>query len=197
MPAIFIKRKCLLPIVLSSGFLFQGCALFSTEPPIKESAPAVKLAVSQVDRGVMVFLPDDVLFDTGAATLNLNKFGPHLDRLAPLLINKTNADVVLEGHTDNVGTAVFNQTLSERRAAAVRDALLSRGVPPIRMAIAGFGMDRPIAPNDTEAGRQLNRRVEIILLGETVENIKRGEPDNAFEEAFERLKQKLAPILQK
>lgn len=59
------------------------------------------------------------------------------------------------------------------------------------MKVVGLGLSQPLAPNDTETGRKLNRRVELILLGERLENLKRGEPDNAFEEAFDRLKRLL------
>ncbi|MCB4361055.1 OmpA family protein [Quatrionicoccus australiensis] len=170
---------------MAAILLLAACA--TTPPP----APRVTLAVAQVERGVMVWLPDSVLFEFGKSALDLNAAGPYLDRVAQLLKEKSTSDILLEGHTDNIGNAAANLTLSQRRADVVRDALLVRGVPEARMKVVGLGLSQPLAPNDTETGRKLNRRVELILLGERLENLKRGEPDNAFEEAFDRLKRLL------
>jgi len=165
-------------------FGLAGCA---TQAP----APRVTLAIAQTERGVMVWLPDNVLFEFGKSSLNTLEAGPYLDRVAQLLKEKTSVDIELDGHTDNVGSAGFNQSLSERRAGVVRDALTQRGVPEARMKIVGMGLSKPLAPNDTETGRKLNRRVEIILLDETVGNLSQGEPEGAFEQAFDRLKRLL------
>jgi len=172
--------------LIALALFVGGCAT----PPAK--SPSVTLAVAQVDRGVMVWLPDTVLFEFGKSMLDLNEAGPYLDRVAQLLRDKSGSDVLLEGHTDNVGSESYNRTLSERRAEVVRQALLARGVPEARAKAAGLGMSQPLAPNDTETGRRLNRRVEIIMLGEKLENLTRGEPDNAFEQAVDRLKRLLA-----
>ena len=75
--------------------------------------------------------------------------------------------IVIEGFTDDRGPRETNQQLSERRAAAVRDALVQESVEPERIAVHGYGAAYPVASNDDPAGRQLNRRVEI-LIGETV-----------------------------
>jgi len=180
-----LKRFLLAAIISAvASFLATGCAT----PPVE---PGVTLAVAQVDRGVMVWLPDSVMFEFGKSSLNHGEAAPYLDRVARLLRDKSAADVLLEGHTDNVGSEAFNQPLSERRANAVRDALLERGVATARVRAAGLGFSRPLAPNDTETGRRLNRRVEIILLGEKLENLTRGEPANAFEQAFDRVKRVL------
>jgi OOP family OmpA-OmpF porin len=71
--------------------------------------------------------------------------------------------VTVEGHTDSLGSEAYNQRLSERRAQSVRDALIDAGVAPSRIATVGFGESKPIASNDTEEGRQENRRVDMIL----------------------------------
>lgn len=185
MPISSLRRRFSVFAALIGLLLVGGCAT-APLPPAK-----VTLAVAQTDRGVMVWLPDTVLFEFGKASLDLAEAAPYLDRVAELLRNKTSADLLLEGHTDNVGAAAFNQALSQRRADAVRDALLARAVPQARMKSLGVGLSKPLAPNDTETGRKLNRRVEIILLGEKLENLVRGEPDNAFEQAFDRLKRLL------
>jgi OOP family OmpA-OmpF porin len=73
--------------------------------------------------------------------------------------------IVITGHTDSTGSAAYNQKLSERRAAAVRDYLISRGVNPALLTSIGAGEDQPIADNSTKEGRQMNRRVEIDIEG--------------------------------
>ena len=74
----------------------------------------------------------------------------------------------IEGHTDSVGTNEFNQQLSEKRANAVRDYLIGQSVPPDSVTAVGLGKDQPVASNDTAQGRQLNRRVEIIVAGDII-----------------------------
>lgn len=121
-----------------------------------------ELEAKQTDRGLVLTLTD-VLFDTDDADL---KPGAEetLDRIAQFLISEqTDKSIVVEGHTDSTGTAEYNQSLSQRRAAAVRDALVTRGVEPERIRAEGKGEAYPVATNDTAAGRQQNRRVEIIV----------------------------------
>jgi outer membrane protein OmpA-like peptidoglycan-associated protein len=148
----------------------------------------IKLPIAQIDRGVAIWLPSQVMFDFGKASFNEAEAAPYLDKVARLLREKTQKTVALEGHTDNVGSGEFNQALSTRRAESVRDAMLARGVPAERMQVAGFGLARPVAPNDTEVGRAVNRRVEVVVLDEKIENITRDEPANSFESAFDKLK---------
>jgi outer membrane protein OmpA-like peptidoglycan-associated protein len=143
-------------------------------PPAPVTAPAFKLAMSQTDRGVMIWLPDNVLFEFGKSDLSTDA-GPYMDKVARILNDKTDHQLILEGHTDNVGAANLNQALSEKRANA-------------RLRTEGLGLRKPLAPNDTEAGRKLNRRVELIVLDETVAHLMRDEPANSFEDAFARLK---------
>ena len=71
--------------------------------------------------------------------------------------------VVIEGHTDNIGTAEYNKKLSQRRAEAVKQYMVEKGIDANRITAEGFGFDRPIASNDTEEGRQKNRRVEAAV----------------------------------
>ncbi|WP_461487426.1 OmpA family protein, partial [Pedobacter sp.] len=68
------------------------------------------------------------------------------------------------GHTDNIGTAAVNQTISEKRAAAVKTYAVSQGVPASRLVTVGKGFSEPVASNDTEEGRAANRRVEIVIV---------------------------------
>jgi outer membrane protein OmpA-like peptidoglycan-associated protein len=114
-------------------------------------------------RGLIVNL-SDVLFDTGQATL---KSGARekLSKLAGILLAYPGGyQVEVEGHTDSVGTEQSNLKLSQGRADSVHDYLLESGVKPDRInAGRGFGESAPVATNDTAAGRQVNRRVEIII----------------------------------
>jgi outer membrane protein OmpA-like peptidoglycan-associated protein len=119
------------------------------------------LQAKQTDRGVVVTL-GDVLFDTGQATLKPGA-GLSLDRLATFMKSRPQTKIVIEGHTDSVGSDAYNDVLSQRRADAVANALLSRGVPGEDVRAIGRGKSYPVATNDTPAGRQQNRRVEIIF----------------------------------
>ncbi len=125
-------------------------------------AELAKLAETRTsERGFIVTLPG-LFFDSGKSTLKAgarNALGKIADQL------RANADVriAIEGHTDSVGTEALNQTLSDKRAAAVRDYLVSRGLPADRMTTTGLGETAPVATNDTAAGRQQNRRVELII----------------------------------
>jgi outer membrane protein OmpA-like peptidoglycan-associated protein len=87
-----------------------------------------------------------------------------IDKLSDFLEKHPDRNVLIEGHTDNVGKADFNMFLSQRRADAVRTALLERGVSAGRITTKGYGESYPVAGNKTAAGRQQNRRVEIVVL---------------------------------
>jgi outer membrane protein OmpA-like peptidoglycan-associated protein len=119
------------------------------------------LKAKQTQRGPVVTL-SDVLFDTGAATLKPGA-DLSLDRLASYLKAHPQTKVLIEGHTDSRGSDEYNDALSERRADAVAKALTTRGVSPDALDTAGRGKAYPVASNDTPAGRQQNRRVEIIF----------------------------------
>ena len=119
------------------------------------------LQAQQTNRGMVLTL-GDVLFDTGTATLKAGA-GERIDRLAAFLNENANTRVMIEGHTDSRGSETYNEQLSRRRAQAVADALLTRGIPSSRFEIIGRGEEVPVASNDTDSGRQQNRRVEIVF----------------------------------
>ncbi len=104
---------------------------------------------------------DGVNFDFNSATIRPES-KPLLDQVADLLKAKSAWSITLEGHTDNIGGAAFNKTLSEQRAAAVKAYLASAGVDAARLNAVGFGFDKPVASNNGEGGRSQNRRVEIV-----------------------------------
>lgn len=180
-------------LLLSLALALTGCATPPppAPPPRAVEAPTSRgpiLQIEQLDRGVQIVLPSVVLFDVNKATFNLSEAGPYLDRVARLLTTKTQKAVAVEGHTDSDGSAQLNDSLSKARAAAVAEALLARGVQTARISTAGYSFNRPVASNSTEAGKRLNRRVEIIVLDEKVAALTAGEPAGSFESAFARLK---------
>jgi len=124
----------------------------------------LELQARETERGLLVTL-GDVLFATGRAEL-LPVAMPRLDKLAAFLNQFPEKTLVIEGHTDSVGGERYNQELSERRAEAVRAALAARGVNPSRMAASGCGKAFPVASNGTPEGRQMNRRVEVVVSDE-------------------------------
>jgi OOP family OmpA-OmpF porin len=103
---------------------------------------------------------DNVLFDFDKTAVKPDG-AKILDRLIVFLKENSDKRVDLEGHTDSVGTDQYNQNLSERRAASVKDYLTTRGVAASRITTKGFGESKPIADNKTADGRAKNRRVEI------------------------------------
>ena len=120
-----------------------------------------ELQAKQTDRGMVLTL-GDVLFDTSAATLKPGA-GAVLDRVAGFLKENSGTKVMIEGHTDARGSEAYNQALSERRAQAVADALAFRGIDRGRVEAVGRGKSLPVASNETAAGQQQNRRVELIF----------------------------------
>jgi len=119
------------------------------------------LKAKQTDRGTVVTL-GDVLFDTAGATLKPGA-DLSLDRLAGYLRAHPDTRLRIEGHTDSRGSDEYNDALSQRRADAVARALERRGVPADSLEALGRGKSYPVATNDTPAGRQQNRRVEIVF----------------------------------
>ncbi len=117
-------------------------------------------------RGLIVDMPD-VLFDTGKYTLKPGA-RERLAKVAGILLAYPGLQVQVEGHTDNVGSDEYNQTLSEQRAGSVRDYLTQQGVSRDSISAAGFGKTQPVASNDSAAGRQQNRRVDLVVSGEAI-----------------------------
>lgn len=128
-----------------------------------------ELDATQTPEGSLVTLPEGVLFDFDSAELK-PEASATLDRLAEAIVLAAERRVTIRGHTDARGTDAYNADLSTRRANAVRDYLVARhSVDPARLDAVGFGETQPIAPNeapdgsDDPAGRERNRRVEVIL----------------------------------
>ena len=121
------------------------------------------LKATPTPRGIVMTL-GDVLFDTGHAELKSGA-GRKLDQLAQFLMEHPERKLQVDGFTDSVGSDAYNEDLSQRRADAVKTALVSRGVDASRIGTMGYGKAYPVASNDESGGRQLNRRVEVIIGG--------------------------------
>ena len=125
-----------------------------------------ELKAKQTEKGIVLTL-GDILFETGKA--NLMPGAMHsIDILADFLRKYPKRNVLIEGFTDSTGTETYNLGLSQQRADAVRDSLRASGIATERITTKGYGKQFPVASNKTPAGRQQNRRVEIIILDEGV-----------------------------
>lgn len=119
------------------------------------------LQAKQTDRGLVLTL-GDVLFETGKADLRAGALR-NVYPLVTFLQKYPERQAMIEGHTDSMGSESYNLELSQRRADAVRDFLMQNGVKSSQITTRGYGKTSPVASNDTAAGRQQNRRVEIII----------------------------------
>ncbi len=123
-----------------------------------------ELQAVKSERGLVITL-GDVLFDTNKSDLRSGALFT-IDKLVAFLTEYPDRKVMIEGFTDSRGAEDYNQRLSERRALAVRDALVSKGIDADRIVTRGYGESFPVASNDTAEGRQRNRRVEVIISDE-------------------------------
>ena len=131
------------------------------------------LPTRETPRGLVVNM-QDVLFDTGKYTLK-QPAELALAKISGIVLSHPGLSLQIEGYTDSTGTAELNQKLSEQRANSVRDFLMKQGLGTDSMAAVGYGTNYPVAPNDTAAGRQQNRRVELVVSGEVI-GVKIGTP---------------------
>lgn len=144
------------------GYLFHS-ENFSLEEGFPEEPYILEVLLKPVSVGE-VFTLRNIFFESGSAEL-LPESETELGKLLKLLTENTGMRISINGHTDNVGSDTDNQKLSEARAAAVRSYLETNGIDGKRMESRGFGESRPVGDNETEAGRALNRRTEIEVLG--------------------------------
>jgi len=134
------------------------------------------LVTRDTARGLIATMPD-VLFETNSFALR-PAARERLAKVAGILLAYPDLRLEVDGHTDSVGSDVYNQQLSEKRAASVRDYLAQQGIPIGSVVVMGFGKTQPIASNATSAGRQQNRRVELVVSGEVI-GTKIGADDSA------------------
>ena len=128
------------------------------EPVVEEPKPTVQEVVEQINKSFKA----DALFDFDSAKIRPDAI-PVLDKAVEWLNEFPTVKGVIEGHTDNRGSEQYNQGLSERRAKAVYDYLIDKGINKFRLSYKGYGESRPVATNETDEGRQLNRRIVLVL----------------------------------
>ncbi|MBK9982503.1 MAG: OmpA family protein [Saprospiraceae bacterium] len=119
--------------------------------------------VERVGEGILITFDSGILFDTDKYSLK-SSTQENLKQLAPILLKYDDTNLKILGHTDNTGTDAYNKTLSDHRADAVNNFLVVQGVEGSRMTTTGYGESDPLATNDTEVGRTLNRRVEVVIV---------------------------------
>jgi outer membrane protein OmpA-like peptidoglycan-associated protein len=124
------------------------------------------LETRETARGLIVNI-SDVLFDFNKYTLKPGA-REKMAKVSGILLAYPGLKIQVEGHTDSIGSDQYNQKLSEQRAYSVRDYVVAQGVPPANVTAVGFGKANPVASNDTAAGRQQNRRVELVVSGEAI-----------------------------
>jgi outer membrane protein OmpA-like peptidoglycan-associated protein len=147
--------------VKAEGYLFHSENL--NIPPTttyREVEKDIKLKKLEVGSTIVL---NNIFFDFDKSTLRTESY-PELERLLKLLNDYPTLKIEISGHTDNKGSASYNKTLSENRAKAVVDYLTGKDINKSRLTYVGFGFDKPIATNDTDEGRQLNRRTEFKIL---------------------------------
>jgi outer membrane protein OmpA-like peptidoglycan-associated protein len=132
------------------------------EAELRAQLQATGVSVTRDGQYIVLNMPSNITFATDQDQINPAVY-PVLDSVAVVLNKYPRTLLDIDGHTDDTGSAQYNQALSERRAVSVAQYLNGRAVDPRRLLVVGFGEARPIAPNDSEAGRAMNRRVEIRI----------------------------------
>jgi outer membrane protein OmpA-like peptidoglycan-associated protein len=135
----------------------------ANEDAARAQAELEALKATPTPRGLVLTL-GDVMFDTGRSELKSGGMRK-IDQLAQFLAEHPDRRVEIDGFTDSVGSDAYNEELSQRRADAVKAALVSRNVDPARISTEGYGKAYPVASNSDSGGRQLNRRVEVVIGG--------------------------------
>jgi outer membrane protein OmpA-like peptidoglycan-associated protein len=148
--------------VRQEGYLFHS-ENFDLPADAVYSEVVKDIPMKKLEVGVVIVL-SNIFFDTGKATLRPESTA-ELERLQKLLTEQPTIKLEMSGHTDNVGKPLANKDLSQRRAQAVVTYLTQHGIATDRLIAAGYGDTRPVAPNTTKAGRQINRRTEFKVTG--------------------------------
>ena len=138
------------------------------ERKLREQTAGTGIGVERVGDQIALTMPSGITFDVDSAAIKPGFF-KSLNDVAATLVEYPSTAVDVVGHASSDGPDDYNMTLSQKRAASVRDYLSAQGVDPIRMLATGMGETQPIADNATKAGREANRRVEIILTPVTTE----------------------------
>lgn len=140
-----------------------GAYMDRQEAKLRQELDRTGVSVTRIGDNITLNMPGNVTFATNSSALNAS-FYEVLNSVATVLDEFEQTVVEVAGHTDSTGTNEYNQTLSQQRAESVAAYLRTRGVLGDRIITVGMGEERPIATNDTDAGRQQNRRVELTLV---------------------------------
>lgn len=155
-------RRAGLALALVSMLCWAGCTTSSHSLSDGQQAALQDLGFAKKDEGWELQLESRMLFAVDDARLSAKDLEA-ISRVAQTLLAQGIDRLIVEGHTDNTGSEAHNKMLSERRAAAVADALVERGFAPQNITRRAYGASRPIADNSTEAGRRHNRRAVLIV----------------------------------
>lgn len=140
-----------------------GAYMDRQEAELRKELEGTGVSVTRKGDNITLNMPSNITFRTGSADLD-SRFFKVLDSVALVLKKYDQTIIEAAGHTDSVGSEQMNQALSERRASTVSQYLVGKGIKQERMIVIGAGETRPVASNDSEEGRALNRRVELTLL---------------------------------
>lgn len=156
------RKKTEIPVPVPAPVVKQEVVVVEKEKPCYTLEEILDLVVAQKPiAGKTICAIDLINFEFAKSTINKGSYA-YLDKIA-MLMQRTNLNVEVKGHTDNVGKEEFNLELSKKRAKAVYSYLIKKGVSPSKLSYTYYGMTKPIASNDTEEGRVINRRVEFEI----------------------------------
>lgn len=133
------------------------------EAKLRQKLSGTGVSVTRDGDNIILNMPSNITYAVGSSNIN-SQFYNVLNSVDIVVKEYNKTLIEIQGHTDATGSEQSNQVLSEKRASAVSDYFLSRDINPLRLATYGYGENHPVASNETEQGRQQNRRVEIILV---------------------------------
>ena len=150
--------------LIRENFLFKSLTFdFAAQPDEEVPQPVtIDIYLDPVEKGRETVL-NNIFFDTDRVEIKARS-EPELQKVISFLHENPDIRITINGHTDNVGTPAYNQTLSANRAQAVYNYLVNANIASDRLAFRGYGQDKPIADNNSEAGRQKNRRIAFEIL---------------------------------
>lgn len=185
-----IRPRALLGLVMVLLSTLWGCA---SQPSAAEMEARNRVRFEDSPEGARAVLAESILFEFGKTTF-ANAADPVLDVLKPAFA-KARGRIIVEGHTDSIGTDAANLKLSQDRAEKVKQAIVARQVPPNRVDARGLGKTKPRkTPETTDQDRQLNRRAEILFPGETVDTLGGREIEGRANNVLDQLNKALGTV---